>query len=148
MIYQCSHLWLTSICPVLVMSFIHTHTYMHTHTRTHTVRSPGCVWLSFLASAISHPWEINRGSGIGTRANWALLSLFPHCCQECFVIAAPGSHTAGPGGAVLRSDRGPFGCHGEDVYVWLSDLAEPNSQRKASSQGRLYVVLVLVGLWL
>lgn len=116
---------------------------MHAHARTHKVRSPGCVWLSFLASAISHPREINRGSGIGARANWALLSLFSYCCQERFVIAAPGSHTAGPGGAVLRSDRSPFGCHREDVHVWLSDLAKPNSQRKASSQDGLYFVLVL-----
>ena len=68
------------------------HSLSHTHIQRERDRSRGHVWLSFLLSAIPHPWEINRGSWIGARANWALLSLFSYCCQECFVIAAPGSH--------------------------------------------------------
>lgn len=108
-----------------------------TLSHSHTHGSHGHVWLSFLLSAIPHPWEINRGSGIGARANWALLSLFSYCCQERFVIAAPGSHH-GAGGACPRSDKA-FGCHREGSCVWLSDLVKSSTRRKGiAKKGFIY----------
>lgn len=101
---------------------------------THARRSHGYVWLSALLSAIPHPWEINRGSGIGAWANWALLSLFSYCCQERFVIAAPGSHrgTWSVGGDGQWSDRA-CGCHMEGGCMWLSDLVKSSTHRKGTA---------------